>query len=231
MEAHFGRDTETLERTGTDLSHLFCSPCVAKAPQGLFLTRCDNATTRWDKEVGQRGGKRWDRQANCRRGGTGKPTAEVGHIEVGQASQPEGADVEVGQASQPEGADEVGQASQLPNEVGQASQLPRWDTSRWDRQANRRAPSKIMDRQAKITILSERCAVLDWVPSSGLDWTPRRTAIIESSRSRATGFRTRRTLLVRRSACRRRRMSARIVSTPLPRARSSHARESRAFQV
>ena len=57
---------------------------------------------------------------------------EVGHIEVGQASQPEGADVEVGQASQPEGADEVGQASQLPNEVGQASQLPRWDTSRWD---------------------------------------------------------------------------------------------------
>ena len=34
---------------------------------------------------------------------------EVGHIEVGQASQPEGADVEVGQASQPEGADEVGQ--------------------------------------------------------------------------------------------------------------------------
>ena len=86
MEAHFGRDTETLERTGTDLSHLFCSPCVAKAPQGLFLTRCDNATTRWDKEV--------------ERGGTGKPTAEVGHIEVGQASQPEGADVEVGQASQ-----------------------------------------------------------------------------------------------------------------------------------
>jgi hypothetical protein len=36
VEAHFGRDTETLERTGTDLSHLFCSPCVAKAPQGLF---------------------------------------------------------------------------------------------------------------------------------------------------------------------------------------------------
>ena len=174
MEAHFGRDTETLERTGTDLSHLFCSPCVAKAPQGLFLTRCDNATTRWDKEVGQASQlpTRWDRQANCRGG-----------------------------------------------------------TSRWDRQANRRAPSKIMDRQAKITILSERCAVLDWVPSSGLDWTPRRTAIIESSRSRATGFRTRRTLLVRRSACRRRRMSARIVSTPLPRARSSHARESRAFQV
>ena len=48
MEAHFGRDTETLERTGTDLSHLFCSPCVAKAPQGLFLTR-------WDNEVGQAG--------------------------------------------------------------------------------------------------------------------------------------------------------------------------------
>ena len=36
----------------------------------------------------------------------------MGHIEVGHI--------------------EVGQASQLPNEVGQASQLPRWDTSRWD---------------------------------------------------------------------------------------------------
>ena len=214
MEAHFGRDTETLERTGTDLSHLFCSPCVAKAPQGLFLTRCDNATTRWDKEV--------------ERGGTGKPTAD----EVGQASQ------------LPRWDTSRWDTSRWDRQANRRAPTSRWDrqancrggthrggTSRWDRQANRRAPSKIMDRQAKITILSERCAVLDWVPSSGLDWTPRRTAIIESSRSRATGFRTRRTLLVRRSACRRRRMSARIVSTPLPRARSSHARESRAFQV
>ena len=153
---HQLRAIEGQSRTGQSRTGTVRNPCVAKAPQGLFLTR-------WDNE---------------RRGGT-----------------------------------------------------TRWDTTRWDRQANRRAPSKIMDRQAKITILSERCAVLDWVPSSGLDWTPRRTAIIESSRSRATGFRTRRTLLVRRSACRRRRMSARIVSTPCPRARSNHARESRAFQV
>ena len=233
MEAHFGRDTETLERTGTDLSHLFCSPCVAKAPQGLFLTRCDNATTRWDKEV--------------ERGGTGKPTAD----EVGQASQLPRWDTsrwdrQANRRAPTSRWDRQANRRAPTRWDRQANCRTRWDRqancrggthrggtsgTRWDRQANRRAPSKIMDRQAKITILSERCAVLDWVPSSGLDWTPRRTAIIESSRSRATGFRTRRTLLVRRSACRRRRMSARIVSTPLPRARSSHARESRAFQV
>ena len=81
MEAHFGRDTETLERIGTDLSHLFCSPCVAKAPQGIFYEMGQR-----DNEVGQRGGTgkptggRRRRRGETHRGGTG-------NIEVGQASQ------------------------------------------------------------------------------------------------------------------------------------------------
>ena len=178
---------------------------------------------------------RWDRQANCRggthRGGTHRGGTHRGGTHRGGTGKPTGGRRRRGGTGKPPGGRRRGGTGKPTAEVGHIEVGHRGGTSRWDRQANRRAPSKIMDRQAKITILSERCAVLDWVPSSGLDWTPRRTAIIESSRSRATGFRTRRTLLVRRSACRRRRMSARIVSTPLPRARSSHARESRAFQV